>query len=98
MNEQPTCSFTEVKATCCVCGESKPIPGCFPLADGWLCAVCDLAGRVWAARMARNPEKVFDVPISAIHSMYGVTIASISGISPLPFDTDKPFTVEADRG
>ncbi len=79
MSEQPTCGAHVVKVKCCVCGEMKSDASCFSLAAGWLCVDCDVAGRVWAARMARNPVLVH--------------VASISNS-----DTDKPLTVEADRG
>ncbi len=94
---EPMAGFTEVKAKCVVCGEEKAVSACWNVTGGWLCAACDSVGRVWAARMARNPELVFDVPVSAAYNTFGYVIGMASNVSPLP-SADTPVTVEANRG
>jgi hypothetical protein len=49
---------------CCVCGAETLEPIVSPYKENPLCCDCGYAGKVWAAKMARNPEKVFDVPLT----------------------------------
>ncbi len=104
---EPMVGFTEVKAKCVACGEEKAVSACWNVTGGWLCAACDSVGRVWAARMARNPEKVFDVPLitclESLSSSSRYILAATGSINIGPstisaiFDADKPITVEVGK-
>ena len=80
---------------CVVCGESKLTSHHLDNGDGW-CMACDLKGRLWAARMARNPENVFDVSNSAPSRSIGI-VAGIAAINRVMTDP-KPLIVTGNGG